>query len=774
MVGKRSFLGPLVATLLLPLPLAYADPPCQAPRDCDGDGVRDNRDNCHEDANADQADADGDGLGDACDDYLCPGPGEVLGDEVCDGVDNDCDGVVDGDDGECHAEGETDLSVTGADITLSNEDPAPGEEVVVRAAIHNNGPGGVVDLSVRFLLGGNPVGNATVAALGAGDVARVAQRVVLPAGWQVIQVQVDPDDDVPETDEGNNIATRLLRVGPPPPARARIVVRASANVVCPTGQAHLTGDARYEIDDAGEILTFPVQGGAITATLADAGIELVGRHTDGNGQFHLRFLSPEAPAIYELVVEVSDSGVTGEFEGVLVVQNADKCQADGGGGANPSGMGGGEGGGGGGGGDGAGDGPGGGGGGGAGGGGGGGAGGGGGVQGGGSGVVRAENVFLHSEHIGFDPTDAPDLGQEITISARIHYSGVEARMFIPVEFVTHHGDGGRLLETVVGRSVVSFPDGEASSPVLVQTPWTNADTGPHIVQIVTLPSFLQPEQDDAATRLIGVSGPLIFRARARLRPDPDPYPSPDLCPAAPVIGVIELPAPYHVRDLDFAGLGLFVVNPLERKDLDGDGSLFLRALAATVVIGDEDRNGVPDASFELHADALSAVVPPAGELTVQFVGFLLDSTAVEATALLQVDGADRDDDGVGDTCDNCPDVQNPDQADAEADGVGDACAVAPGGGVEDPEGDAGVNGADPARGDGAPGPRGPDAAAGAPLHDGPAGDRTTDGPGAGDAGNPAPGCSCRLSPAAAGQGAGRTLPLVLFLAMLRRRRRPNR
>ncbi len=55
--------------------------------DADGDGVGDACDNCPDDPNADQADGDGDGRGDVCACRASP--------EVCDGADNDCDGVAD-------------------------------------------------------------------------------------------------------------------------------------------------------------------------------------------------------------------------------------------------------------------------------------------------------------------------------------------------------------------------------------------------------------------------------------------------------------------------------------------------------------------------------------------------------------------------------------------------------------------------------------------------------------------------------------------------------
>ncbi|MEE2787535.1 MAG: prenyltransferase/squalene oxidase repeat-containing protein [Myxococcota bacterium] len=67
------------------------DTPNPDQNDVDDDGIGDACDNCPGDHNPGQDDSDLDGLGDACDDYDC----RIQGDEACNEIDDDCDRSVD-------------------------------------------------------------------------------------------------------------------------------------------------------------------------------------------------------------------------------------------------------------------------------------------------------------------------------------------------------------------------------------------------------------------------------------------------------------------------------------------------------------------------------------------------------------------------------------------------------------------------------------------------------------------------------------------------------
>ncbi|UCE17665.1 MAG: T9SS type A sorting domain-containing protein [Gemmatimonadota bacterium] len=82
--------------------------------DTDGDGVDDATDNCPGTFNPDQANGDGDGAGTVCDcDDANPNnyPGNA---EVCDGQDNDCDGLVDQNDPDFGGSSDFDVSAVPA------------------------------------------------------------------------------------------------------------------------------------------------------------------------------------------------------------------------------------------------------------------------------------------------------------------------------------------------------------------------------------------------------------------------------------------------------------------------------------------------------------------------------------------------------------------------------------------------------------------------------------------------------------------------------------
>lgn len=117
-------------------------------------------------------------------------------------------------------------------VTLSTETPFEGEEVTVSARVTNRGAAEAHSVPVAFSLGnpaqgGVEIGRETIPRIpvGGSGLARVrwkatrkiAGRAVNP-GVQVYAV-VDPDNRVAESDKGNNVSSRIVKVQNPPDIR---------------------------------------------------------------------------------------------------------------------------------------------------------------------------------------------------------------------------------------------------------------------------------------------------------------------------------------------------------------------------------------------------------------------------------------------------------------------------------------------------------------------------------------------------------------------------
>ena len=110
-----------------------------------------------------------------------------------------------------------DLAVTAADITFTPSIPSEGETVTISATIHNLGDDNATNVLVNFYDGqpgaGTLIGSDTIPSLGEGTSAAASTTWTATAGAHDMFVVADPEDTIAESNENNNVASKLLVIG---------------------------------------------------------------------------------------------------------------------------------------------------------------------------------------------------------------------------------------------------------------------------------------------------------------------------------------------------------------------------------------------------------------------------------------------------------------------------------------------------------------------------------------------------------------------------------
>ena len=100
-------------------------------------------------------------------------------------------------------------------LTFSPSSPASGEEVTLQATVANRGSVFAENVLVVVTSDGRELARTFIDDIPPGGLGVATLRWTVSPGSLLLRVMTDPDDDVPETDEGNNEATLTIHVTSP-------------------------------------------------------------------------------------------------------------------------------------------------------------------------------------------------------------------------------------------------------------------------------------------------------------------------------------------------------------------------------------------------------------------------------------------------------------------------------------------------------------------------------------------------------------------------------
>jgi len=114
----------------------------------------------------------------------------------------------------------SELYIYSEDIVFSNTNPDWGENVIIYATIHNNGPAPAQNFNVTFYLNNKqldyrPIDNLSAEA---SQTVSIHWTVNVGNGSYVIRVEIDPEYAIRDSIRTNNTATKAIIVGMPPKA----------------------------------------------------------------------------------------------------------------------------------------------------------------------------------------------------------------------------------------------------------------------------------------------------------------------------------------------------------------------------------------------------------------------------------------------------------------------------------------------------------------------------------------------------------------------------
>jgi hypothetical protein len=209
------------------------------------------------------------------------------------------------------------LSVRADGIVLQNY--TVGGVATVTARVENRGTATASGVRVRFLQFGATLSEVNLGEIPAGGAAMASVDIPTPtAGERLVQVVVDPDNTIQESDETDNAASKVFEIGTPPAITGGILVTGSVSSLVYVGDVFtVNGAAVYDLFVDGVRYTdYPVKGAKADVTIVDASGEKSdyrGLHTTIEGRFARSIQAPAKPGFYTLLIEVTDETLSGEL-----------------------------------------------------------------------------------------------------------------------------------------------------------------------------------------------------------------------------------------------------------------------------------------------------------------------------------------------------------------------------------------------------------------------------------------------------------------------------